>query len=213
MDTKEKKTEKVTLEDGRLAERRTYYDDEGSEIVEVYVEPKRNLKLDKRVINKTKTVLAEQRIQTIRDGEVVDEEIHSIEPEVRLEKRQHIQKEGFDEQGDYVTKDQLSRAVSEGVVEAMKAALAPIREQMASTPKEIVIEKPVVDQRPAPLFSTPVEKETVVPAQSKQPELSAQSIVEQNIEDKKKHDLNSFILFGVIAVAQVGLLGWILMGW
>lgn len=198
MDTKERKTEKVTLEDGRLAERRTHYDDEGSEIVEIYVEPKRNLKLDKRVINKTKTVLAEQIIQTIKDGEVVDQEVHSIEPEIRLEKRQHIQKENFDDQGDYVTKDQLSRAVAEGVVEAMKVAFATTKNDYPIVKVSDGGQAQVVE----PLFS----------AQSKQPTLSAQSIVEENIKDKKKNDTNSLILFGAIALAQVFLLGWVLMG-
>jgi hypothetical protein len=197
VDTKERKTEKVTLEDGRLAERRTFYDDEGSEVVEVYVEPKRNLTLDKRVINKTKTVLAEQRIQTIKDGEVVDEEVHSIEPNIRLEKRQHIQKEDYAEQGEYVTQNQLNRAVVEGVVEAMKVAFPTVQEQFIKS-QDVLLE-PVKDEPKRPLFSNP------------QPTLSAQSIVEQNIEDKKQHNMNSFILFGVIALVQIGLLGWIVM--
>lgn len=225
MDTKENKIEKVTLQDGRLAERRTFYDDEGSEVVEVYVEPKRNLKLDKRVINKTKQVIAEQRIQTIRDGEVVDEEIHSIEPEVRLEKRQHIQKEGFEEHGDYVTKEQLGRAVAEGVVEAMKAALNPLKEQIEASKREPevkivevekpvdrivekIVDRPVYYQSPSDTVRTPLFS-----AQSQQPVLSAQSVVESNIEDKNKSDFNSLMLFVFIAIGQIGLLAWILTGW
>lgn len=181
------RVEKVTLEDGRIAERRKFRNEEGDEVVEVYVEPKKPLKLDKRVINKHREILAEQRIQTIRNGQVVDEEVHSIEPEVRLEKRAHIQSENEKyEDGEYITKRDLAEAMSEIMREVKKDADC------------------AADDRP--LFS---QQKSMYPTE---PVVSAQSIVEKNVEDKKKKDINSLILYSLIAVGQVGLLLWVQFG-
>jgi len=100
------KTERLTLEDGRRAERRIYIDDQGDEVTEMHIEPKCNLVLEKRIINKKKEMLAEQRIETIRDGEVVDVEVHStnLKPIDLLP---------------YVTKEELA--------EALKEILAPLK--------------------------------------------------------------------------------------
>jgi hypothetical protein len=82
--------EKITLEDGRLAERHTSTGANGEKIVEVFEEAKRPVSLKKRVVEIEKKVLAEKRVETIgEDGQIVDVKVHSIEAP-KLELREHI---------------------------------------------------------------------------------------------------------------------------
>lgn len=89
--------EKYTLEDGRLAQRRTYLDADNNEVSEVYVEPPKDLVLEKRVITKRENVVAEQVVQTIKDNKVVDEEIHSVKPELTHRSEMYVTKEVLEE--------------------------------------------------------------------------------------------------------------------
>ena len=66
------KIERFTLEDGRIAERHTTTNEAGETVVEVFVEEKKPLKLEKRVTEKRKDILAEKIVETIKDGEVVE---------------------------------------------------------------------------------------------------------------------------------------------
>ena len=90
-------TEKYTLEDGRLAQRRTYLDEDNNEVSEIYVEPPKDLVLEKRVITKRENVVAEQVVQTIKDNKVVDEEIHSVKPDLTHRSEMYVTKEVLDE--------------------------------------------------------------------------------------------------------------------
>lgn len=80
MDTMNKKIERIQLEDGRMAERHSSLDEEGNEVVEIYSEPVKNLSLEKRVVNKHRKVLAEQVVETIQDGAVIEQKTTSIDP-------------------------------------------------------------------------------------------------------------------------------------
>jgi hypothetical protein len=113
-----KTIEKVTLEDGRVAERHTSVNENGEKVVEVYVEEKKPLKLEKRIVEKTKQVLSEQVVETLQDGQVVDRQVHSIEPNVKLQLAEHIQTISR-KPNDYVSKAELADAIVAGVQAAM----------------------------------------------------------------------------------------------
>jgi cobalamin biosynthesis Mg chelatase CobN len=109
--------EKITLEDGRLAERHTSVDSAGNKVVEVYEEEKRPVLLKKRVIEVEKKVLAEKRVETIgADGQLVDVKVHSIESP-KLELREHI---GLAENHEL---NALSYAKNKDVVQAVVAGV------------------------------------------------------------------------------------------
>lgn len=184
------KIEKLNLEDGRIAERRSFINDEGNEVVELFTEPKKNLNLDKRIINKRKEIVSEQIVQTIKDGEVVEEEVFSQEPPVKLEKVRHIQKEDYDQVGDYVTNERLSRAIAE--------AMTPLFEKLSVAKSE------------PKLFSneyTPVETPSYVETTK-----STRSLITEHVDEKKKNDKKTLLFFGVIAIGQVGFLLWLTFG-
>lgn len=71
--------EQFTLEDGRRAERRTSVNEAGETVVEVYAEEAKPLRLEKRITEKRKDVLAEQIVETLKDGTVTDRVVNSIE--------------------------------------------------------------------------------------------------------------------------------------
>jgi hypothetical protein len=100
------KIEQVTLQDGRRAERHSYFNDQGNEIVEIYVEEKSPLVLEKRIIKEPKR----ETIQTIQDGQVVQESKGvGVEPCSE----------------DFVRKDEIARLVAEGIVAALKDIKTP----------------------------------------------------------------------------------------
>ena len=86
----DKQVEKVYLDDGRVAERHISTNESGEQVIELYVEPKKSLVLDRRVINKHKPVLSEQIIETIQDGQIVDRKVMSIEPNTKLQVVEHL---------------------------------------------------------------------------------------------------------------------------
>jgi hypothetical protein len=172
------KVEKVTLEDGRLAERHTSVRDD-EKVTELFVEEKKPLKLEKRLIEKHKQIVSEQRIETIKDGEVVDVQIKSLEPIVPLQLREHIGVSGKSDlnANAYVTKDDLRRSVADAVVAGFTAMYEKQREEqqfaMQSMPK---YEAPIV---------------------------TAQEVVENRVETKAKNDNLLSIAMGVIIAIQV----------
>lgn len=78
------KVEKWTLEDGRRAERRVIEvknaDGQGEKIVELHVEDERPLKLQQRIIERTKPMLYERKIEVVdpASGNVVEEKIEAL---------------------------------------------------------------------------------------------------------------------------------------
>lgn len=85
------KIERIRLEDGRHAERHVKTG-ENERVVELHCEPERPLLLSQRLIEKTKPVVVERTVETIKDGEVVDRKIESLDPHVKMELRSHISK-------------------------------------------------------------------------------------------------------------------------
>jgi hypothetical protein len=89
-------TEKWTLEDGRKAEKRVqeninHADLTSEKVVELHMQDERPLKLKQRVIEKSKPIIYERKIETVDDaGNVVDVKIESAEPRVPMQLVEHI---------------------------------------------------------------------------------------------------------------------------
>lgn len=88
--------EKWTLEDGRKAEKRIHeVVDHASmtseKVVELHMEDERPLKLKQRVVEKSKPVIFERKIETVdANGNVVDVKVESAEPRVPMQLVEHI---------------------------------------------------------------------------------------------------------------------------
>jgi len=186
----EVKIQLITLEDGRRAERHSFNDENGNEIIEIFSEDKRPLKLEKRIVREHKVVVAKETHQTIKDGEVAEVEVKSLYEDAPLQIREHL---GIPEHskvvdGDYVRKDEIGKIVAEGVVAGMQALME--NWEVDET------DKPVVHHSQPP---------TVSPSQ---PAVSAQSIVEKNVSEKKKNDSTINIVMAVILIAQLAFFGY-----
>ena len=149
------KVEKWTLEDGRRAERRvTIQKDENGQdekIVELFVEDERPLRLQQRVVEKTKPVIFERKIETVDpiSGNVIEQKIESLEPKVPLQLVDHIRvaqapamgisAQSVENEGDRpVTKQEM--------IDAIVAAIKANREVVHSAPMApaapVKVEKP-----------------------------------------------------------------------
>jgi len=175
-----KRVETITLSDGRHAERHVTEDENGNEVVEVFAEERRPLKLEERIVREHKRVVAKEIHETIRDGEVSHVEVRSLEPEVPLQVRERLGTADHAKivDGDYVRKDEIGKLVADGVVAGVEALM----ENMA----------PVVHEKPEP-----------------EPFFNAQTIVEKNVAEKKKSDVVVNAVLAVILVAQLGFFGYI----
>lgn len=176
------KVEKLTLEDGRRAERHTSVDETGKEVVETFVEEMRPLKLEKRITRETKNIVAKEVHETVRDGEVVLQEVHSLEQDVPLQIQSRIGVADHHQlvNGDYVRKDEISKIVEDGVV----AGIATLMEHM----------EPVV--APVVAVAPPVRR-------------AAMEVVEKTVEDKKKKDLIINLVLGAIIILQLGFAAYV----
>jgi hypothetical protein len=132
------KIETLTLDDGRRAERHTTLDANGQEVVEIFAEEKRPLKLEKRIVREFKSVVAKEIHQTVKDGEVAYEEVHATEPEVQL---QLLSRAGVAHHkvvdGDYVRKEEIGALIADGVVAGVTALMEqyePVAAQGTAAP-------------------------------------------------------------------------------
>ena len=185
------KVQMLTLEDGRRAERHVSRDEDGNEVVEIFAEEQRPLKLEKRIVKEHKKIVAKETHETVRDGEVTEVEVRSLEPNVPMQVRERIGVANHAKvvDGDYVRKEEVSQLIADGVcagVEAMMANVEPDEEY----------------------YDEPVEPEPVEP----QPVFKAQSIVEQNVAGKKKNnDALINMVMGVVIVAQLAFFGYMFL--
>lgn len=189
----EKKVEKLVLEDGRVAERHVYTDVEGNEVVEMYAEPQKSLSLNRRIVNKVKPVLVEQVIETIKDGEVVDREVHSTEAPVKMQLREHIKRYDRPVASETVTQEQIANIVAQTVSQTLEAQAAVKQEP------EIYTEAPM----------PPVIK--IQSVQPKQAVFSAQSVVAERVEEKKSSDLWTVLAIGFSVILQIAAVVWYLV--
>lgn len=137
------KTEKWTLDDGRRAERRVTENksDNGQSerVVELHVEDERPLRLQQRVVEKSKPIVYERKVETLdpKTGSVVEQRVESIEPKVQMQLVEHIASASTvaaqsveDDCDCHVTKDEMI----DTIVAAIKATRenAPVREVPAA---------------------------------------------------------------------------------
>lgn len=121
-----------TTFDGRMAERHTSFNDDGDKVVEIFAEEKRPLHLEKRIVQKHKNVLAEERVEHVRDGEIVEVEVRSLEPETRLQMREHlgIAEHYATDNKQYVTKQELCPELGPAISEAVVTGIQTMMENI-----------------------------------------------------------------------------------
>ena len=187
----------ITLDDGRRAERHMSHDENGNEIVEIFAEERRPLKIEKRIVKEHKNIVSKETHETIKDGEVAHIEVRSLEPDVPLQVRERIGVADHHKvvDGDYVRKDEIGQIVADSVITGVTALM----ENM----EPVVHHKEVVHHREEPVRHEPVHEPV-----HHEPVFHAQSVVEQNVADKKKNDNLINIVMGVILVAQMGFFGY-----
>lgn len=182
-DEPEVRIESVTLDDGRKAERHVTVDGNGNEVVEIFAEEKRPLKLEKRILREHKQIVAKETHQVVKDGEIVLEEVHSTQPEVPLQLRARLGVADHAKivDGDYVRKEEINKLIADGVV----AGVGALMEQM----QPVVEATKASPARPEPVFK-------------------AQEVVEKNVEEKKKSDTLINAVMVVLIVVQMAVFGY-----
>jgi len=117
--------EKITMEDGRHAER--HVADSGDvKVTKLYVEESRPLKLESKVTEKSKPVVYERTIEHMdpETGEVLRVDVEASEPEVKMFLRDRIGLADDRSIGSsrYATKEDVVNAVVAGVSEALNGS-------------------------------------------------------------------------------------------
>jgi len=182
-----KKVEQVRLPDGRRSERHIIQDAQGNEVVEIFAEEQRPLKLEERIVREHKQIVAKETREIIKDGEVAHVEIRTLEPEVPLQIRSRIgvADHGKIVDGDYVRKEELGQMIQDGVVAGVEAMMenmepdGPRRDYVVGDDEE-----------------------------EAEPYFSAQSIVEKNVEGEVKKDNTTNIVLAVIFITQLAFAGY-----
>jgi len=124
----------VYLEDGRRATKIVQEEDnvktgETKIVTEVWAEPKIDKKLTHRVVEHRKPVIHRREIETVDEetGEVVERKVESIEPDVRMELREHIQTNSsvgalsVDDCDCYITQADMQKTLTEGLLAVTRA--------------------------------------------------------------------------------------------
>jgi len=194
-DHMEARVEHITLHDGRRAERHISYDDAGNEVVEVFAEEKRPLKLEERVVRETEEIVSRETVEHVRDGEVTYREVRSLSPDMPMEVRSRVGLVDHHKvvDGDYVRKEDIAELVSESVIAGVQAMME------GQQPPQVHVhhEMPVAVERP----------QVPRPA-NEHPIFSAQSQVAQHVEEKGKNDQFVNIIMGAIIFVQLGFFGY-----
>lgn len=177
----DKKIEKITLPDGRSAERHITIDEKGDRTIEVYAEEKRPLQLETRITEKHKTVVAQQVIETIQDGQVVEQKVMA-EPDAKLELREHIATVAQPElnKNRYLTREEIVPMISEAVVSGIGEV---VKAQMTAQSNRPMVTK------------------------AEQAEVA----VKNRVEEKKKFNVIYYSGVLVAVVAELAFLGYMLM--
>lgn len=174
--------EAIRLEDGRRADRvvREELNDAGEAVTvtELFVEPKIEKKLAKRIVEYTRPVIHRREIETVDEatGEVVEKKVESIDPSVKMELREHVVSTPKLEAESYVTRTELK-----DLLLSLKAN--PIVVQ--STPAEEA-------QR---FFEVEPKKATIS---------SAQELTEKRNATKSGLSLATIVLGGLIVAELIG---------
>lgn len=171
------------LEDGRRAERVVKEDDgcEGTKTIEVYAEPKIEMKLNQRIIEKKKPIVFERETEFLdENGEVVEKTVESMEPKVNMQ---------------VVDRIVSAASLHEDVLPDCSVTREELRDDIAQA--MITLAKTLKSgEEPVAMMSSP--------------KVSMQSVIEDRIQAKSgSSNIANYILLAVIA-AQVTGLAWIL---
>lgn len=198
------KTEKWTLDDGRRAERRVTEnkteDGQAERVIELHVEDERPLRLQQRVVEKSKPIVYERKVETLdpKTGSVVEQKVESIEPKVQMQLVEHIASASTvaaqsveDDCDCHVTKDEMI----DTIVAAIKATreTAPVRE--------------VVREVPAPAPQPQVRAQAMPSSGSLANRLNSLGLADEiaGRVDSGSMSMMDKVLLGVIAAQIVGL--------
>lgn len=174
--------------DGRYAERHTSSHPNGT-LVEIFAEEKRPLLLEKRIIQTHKNVMSEERIEYIKNGEIVEVEVKSINSAnpATMQLTEHIGMVDHAKviDGEYVTKKELGPVISDAVITGIASLLEGV---------EIVQNKSIgLTQQKS---TTPIQ-------------LSAQQQIAERVDKKSDNDGTvNMVLFGLI-VCQLAFGYWV----
>lgn len=137
------KVEKWTLEDGRRAERRVTeqkdVNGEGEKVVELFVEDERPLRLQQRVVEKSKPMIFERKVEKVdpSTGNVIEQRTESLEPKVPLQLVDHIKVVGESApvvSAQTVSGDGDKPVTKQEMIDAIVAAIKANREVVYSAP-------------------------------------------------------------------------------
>lgn len=169
-----------TMIDGRLAERHISTNAEGDKVIEIFVEEKKPLSLEKRIVQKHKQILAEEVIETVKDGVVIEKEVLSVEPPTQMKTVEHvgIAEHAKTNDGEYMTKKEVTDAIVAGI--------------------STLMEKFEVQE-----MSAQSEKKAFVPTA----ERKLAERVEEKKEDANSSSITNIVL-GLLIVAQMGAIYW-----
>lgn len=145
-------------------------------------------KLEKRIVREHKKIVSKETHELVRDGEVIQREIVSrdAEPPMQVRERIGLADHAKIVDGDYVRKEEIDKIVADGVV----AGVAALMENMEPVfNQRVAVAQPQPQYKPEPIFN-------------------AQSIVEQNVEDKKKNDGVINVVMAGILIAQLAFFGY-----
>lgn len=140
--------ETLTLDDGRKAERHVSMDSNGNQVIDVFVEEKRPLKLEKRIIREFKQVVAKETHQIIHNGEVEAVEVKSAETELPIQVHETVKvgKVGVDFSSDFVRKDELQAMVSESVASGLEALMEDYEPVVAQSASPVLSAQSIVEK-------------------------------------------------------------------
>lgn len=152
------------LEDGRRAEKvvQSNIDPSSSEekiVTEIWEEPKIEKKLSKRVVDYKKPLVYKREIEfTDETGEVIERKTESLEPESKLQLREHLKAQSVESVSaqsvePYVTREELQGVVTEGLMMLART----LKEQDVKTDK-VSSYQAVLDQKYAPSPDLKTEK-------------------------------------------------------
>lgn len=187
-----KNVEKWVLDDGRRAEKRVTEvkneDGQGERVIELHVEDARPLRLQQRVVEKTKPFVFERMVSTVdpQTGEVVDQKLESIEPKIQMQLVEHISTANPNVSALNVADDCDCHVTKEEMIETVIAAVKAAKDN----------ERPMSRSMSSNSFSDKLNSLGLVDEIEKRVDISGYSS-----SDK--------ILIGVIA-AQVVVLGYII---
>lgn len=185
-DQNQVRVQSLNLDDGRRAERHEFCDENGNEVIEIFAEEKRPLKLEKRIIREHKEVVAKETYQTVQDGAVVKEEVKAgdPEPELKIVERLGVVDHAKLVDGDYVRKEEIGKLVADSVLAGMQALMEHW--------------EPAVEEAPE---APPVAAMAARP-------MNAQALVEKNVDEKAKDNNALNWVMGIILAAQLTFFGY-----